>query len=340
MRIASFLLLFAVSSLFAVAETRADVCTPPGSTLVNAVCADDAAKTAYVDLIAQYQAALGRLSPEGKVILKSSQKKWERRFSAACTEHLNALAEDFGWPDHPLQHCLAEFTSSRASFLQDQGRKAGDFNLQDIDDDQDLYCSDTSSTNRISASQRTVRIDAPKSAAIDRWNDKQTKGTTGPVDIPNDACKDDGESDESVTVGFADGDFVQIVTSYYQYFNGMPHGQSGGSSSFELVAAAREVNASDIFKDGSGWQGFVSQRLYADYRRATTGADLESTEAEFKKIAEETFRWSIDKKTLTYGFGQYDLGGYADAIFDTSFTWRELRPYLRADLPFHPDFGE
>jgi len=264
------------------------------------------------------------------------------RFSVACIDRLPVVeAQHSDWNEHPLGHCLADFIAERASFLKEQGRKHGDFIWQQIDDNRDLYCSDPSSKNLIAITRTTVRIDSPSSKEINRRNQKWSEGMTGIVDIPDNACESDGTSNESLVVSFADGDLIQISTSYDQYFSGMPHGQSGGSSSLELIAGARELKASDIFKAGSGWQAFVAERLYSDYRKAIaeSGHDPERTKMDFLKIAEETGYWSITQKDLTYGFGQYQLGGYAAALFETAFTWRELRSYLRADLPFHPDLN-
>jgi hypothetical protein len=106
------------------------------------------------------------------------------------------------------------------------------------------------------------------------------------------------------------------------------------TSSLESISTGRKYRADDFFKPGSGWQKFIAKRLFEESGSDETANTLTGFEAN----AEEVERWSIGAKELTYSFGPYELGCYACAM-QVKFTWKELRPYLRADLPFHPDFN-
>lgn len=320
---------------------QAAACDTPATPLIQAICADGSARNAYAELERDVAEAIARLSPQGQTILKASQTRWRQRFAAACIGHLDASAHRNEWLDHQMQQCLESFLSARKSFLREQGQRAAGFILQPIDDDQDVYCEAGDSTNVISISRRTVRIDAPESAAINRWNKAQAEGVTGIVDISDDACERDGDSDESLTVDFADGDLVQVKSSYYQYFSDMPHAQWAESSRLELIEGGRAIGASDVFDDKTDWRNYVANRLFAEYLATvkTNHATAKQTLGDFRQIAEQTSFWSINGKALTYGFGPYDLDGYANANFEVAFTWKELRPYLRADLPLQPDFN-
>jgi len=321
---------------------RADFCEKADAPVLKAICADDSARTGYGELMAAFDEALGRLSPEGQAILTASESRWEARFSGACIDHLEVTrAHNEDWDDHPLQHCLSTFIDGRKSFLRDQGRKEGNFILQEIDDARDLYCDVGGSKNLLSITRSTVRIDAPRNDVIDKWNGQRMQEFSKSGDAADDACESDGTYEDTTGIRYADGDFIELASDYYHLETGMPHAQSRSDVQFELVAGSREIEASDLFEKGSGWQAYIAKRMYADYLSevSQSGVSPRYTEPDFEKFAEETVRWEITAKTLEYVFGSYDLGGYADSNFATTFTWKELRPYLRGDLPFHPDFN-
>jgi len=326
-------------------HAAADACSSASTPLLNAICADPEAKTAYNDLEADFAAASRRLTSEGRAILDASEKKWELRFSAACIDHLDVTnAHHSSWLSQPMQHCLIETIVDRRRFLAEQGRRAGDYTWQTVEDIQESYCSNgnpESAKNFISISITHDRIDSPPTDATRRWNAANEKTAVPPQDIEADACKTDGTVDVGIGISYADGDFVQITDSGWQDYSEMPHPQSWRGTSLEIVSTGRKVQASDIFREDSGWQSFVGRRLFDDYMKQIEMSHSipQHSEPDLEDRAADTNVWTMDDRTLTYDFGSYDLGGYADADFSTTFNWKELRRYLRSDLPFHPNFN-
>jgi hypothetical protein len=107
--------------------------------------------------------------------------------------------------------------------------------------------------------------------------------------------------------------------------------------SLELVSSGKRLGAADFFTDGSGWESFISKRAYADYLASLKerGESATRTEADYLAGVTDIDHWRTDEKTFTYEFAPADIEDFGSS---TSFSWKELRPYLRDDLPFRPDF--
>jgi hypothetical protein len=304
---------------------------------MEAICADQNAQNLLVTMLAEYDGALSRLSSEGKAILGESQQRWEERVAATCITFPNELRKVLpNWNSSPAG-CFRDELQRRINFIAEQGKGLGGFVWQQIDRAEDLYCLSGKDERGINLYQLTwtwPRIDAPSSGAMQRWNEAHQISSHDIEHDRKDAdpCDLGGYHNRGIAPIFVKGDLINI--EYTEDWSGLAHGTYAISSSIESVSTGKSFDAEDFFKAGSGWQKFIAQRLFAE-----SGSDeAENSLSGFEQSAAEVERWTVDEKTLTYSFDPYELGGYLSAM-ETVFTWKELRPYLRDDLPFQPDFN-
>ena len=98
-----------------------------------------------------------------------------------------------------------------------------------------------------------------------------------------------------------------------------------------LLSTGQKLNAEQLFNSGSGWESFLSARAF-------NAIELEQGPPEITReliegLVEEPETWTIsaDKLTITVDPDGTDSRTYG--AIEVAFTWRELKPYLRADLP-------
>lgn len=357
------LILLAISSS-GISAAADDACVAAKASLGKAICDIAIVQKTYGEIRAAYEAALTRLSPEGQSFLKQDQEAWETRTKAACVDHpkiaqshagdfidMSVIPEEVARDGAlggatPTNFCLFEAYRDRKSYLSFQPAQQGAFIFQTVDLRRDAYCDSdpAAADNRLSFERSIWRIDAPINEAARHWN---ARHANLPAEEQHDACAHDGRVVREAYVTFAQGDFVALLSRelvlYYDkshdYIWGQPtYGKQVVHMAFEQVSTGRRLGAADFFVPESGWESFVGKRAYAEYLAALKdgGATARRSEADYIAQAGDVDHWSIDAKTFACEFPPTDADDFGSA---TTFTWSELRPYLRDDLPFQPDFN-
>ena len=345
----------------------AEDCEARTTPWIKAICADVFTQTSYDKVLTTYSKALSQLSQDGQRFLRMDQDRWEARTRASCLDHPAIYLshkgdelppqpatkqEDGTYRDAPINGgttslCLWEQFLGRAASLSVSLVHKDGFIWQDVNLSYDTYCSSGhgATNNRISFELSAVRIEAPDNEATRAWNARHDPEVALALAESPDACAHDGLVLRWLAVTFSQGDFLELLTQdlvmYYEgqnYSFGPPrYGKQTERVALELLSSGRTLAANDFFVQGSGWEGFIAKRAYADYLSGLKENDRKPilTEADYIAAAADIDHWRIDEKTLTYEFVVTDLADFGSS---TSFTWKELRPYLRNDLPFQPGF--
>jgi hypothetical protein len=346
-----------------VSTAAAEDCTTTETPLGRAICSIEIVRKTYGEVRAEYIAALGRLSPEGKSFLNLDQDAWEARTKAECIDHpeiaqshhddnydMTVIPDEFSASGAaPVPFCLFERFRGRKFVLAYQPAHNGEFVWQTVNASWDQYCDGDpkAADNRLSFERFATRIEAPANDATRRWNARHGPEVSWPDDPQQDACAHDGQVRHGRSIVFAQGDLIMLLRGdlivYYDkshdYIWGHPtYGRQTERISLELVSTGRNLGATDFFVTGSGWEAFIGKRAYAEYLTSVkeVGGQPSRTEADYVASAENIDYWRIDAKTFSYEFFATNLNGFGSS---TRFTWKELRPYLQDDLPFRPDFN-
>jgi hypothetical protein len=341
--------------------SAADRCMKAETVLMQAVCNIEMVQELPERFHHTYSAALPRLSPEGQAILKLDQERWELRTKAACIDHpeitashrdgdnkrmMLILHDGTAVDPGPVNACLFEAFADRGAYLEAQPARHGDFLWQEVDFGRDAYCGSnlTAAGNRLSLERSLWRIDSPVNEATRRWN---AMHANPPSEENADACAHDGQVAQYTTITFAQGDFVALQSidrilyfknSHDYAWGERPiYGKQAVHMAFVQVSTGRRLGATDFFVSGSGWESFIAKRAYANYLAdmKARGETPQRSDAEYLAQAAEIDHWSVDSKSFAYELSATELGASGSS---TRFHWKELRRYLRDDLPFAPDF--
>jgi uncharacterized protein YecT (DUF1311 family) len=307
-------------------------CTNATAPLDQLICntPDIAAKDRALN--EKYHAAMAQLSDAGKQHLKAGERKWLALVRAACGSQV-------GQSDGEAARCLAVQYDERLAQLDGAAKRIGPYLLSRIDDFafQRRPADDKYGGLRTRHYSRPY-IDQPSTPETEAWNrmvaelaDQTERALywehTG-EEVPANIL-DMGTMSVTFTLGLGSEDFLSVAIDSFMYLDGYSHGWGKISTSARLMKLSREVKIEEIFEPGSDWE-------------ATLRAECEAAMKE--RDGRQEFS-CVDVGPQTGWIPTQDgplLVVYLDAIpysnvylgTEVDVRWTNLRPLLRADLPF------
>lgn len=132
----------------------------------------------------------------------------------------------------------------------------------------------------------------------------------------------------------ADTQVLSIVESNYTYAGGA-HGVSGFSSVNFDVATGEEIALESVVKDLNSLPAVLTTEILEKYPDITYWTDtLEETFQKYVTSSETeyvpTFVWTLDYEGVTFYFGNYEIGSYADGLQVVTIFYKEY-PQLLED---------
>jgi uncharacterized protein YecT (DUF1311 family) len=303
------------------------------------ICSDATASSDDDDMAELYNAALGRLSEDGRQALIAEQRAWLRFLGQACP-----LTSTQAKRDRTVAlSCLSNLYSDRSRDLEQIGRKVGPFvftvsahYLAIVPKKLDKNDADGNAGNGITTREMAYpRIDSPLTPITTRWNAVTAKtGNAGSY------CEEGGASDDYETskISFANAHLIVVEWTSSSSCHGAAHGMGGlKTETLVLSPQPHPLKAVDLFGDGQTWkirlQGLVAaavRKAYVDERKSEPH-DL--NEAAVRDAVSDPTRWIVRGDGLGVTFNSYELGqGYAFAPTAT-IPWAEIKDLLVPDAP-------
>lgn len=336
--LAAFLL---AMKLPAPAEATSFDCSQATRPLEKMICADTDLSRLDDDMSSRYRDALAKLSPVGQAILRQGQRDWLSFMRTHCEARIGEPADSFGGD---ALRCLREEYKTRIKLLDGAAQKIGPY-LFSRNDKYFLVPSaagdeDGWRSGFVFADISLPRIDSPDGEDIAHWNAMAEERIRAISNVgENSGCdltvKCIADSDEDLSVSYAidlaQPGFISMSIGVYSYGHGMPHGYSDFGQSNFLLAARRELIEDDLFIAGSKWR----EILIADGLKTVTAErpDLGTTADDIDSLIGDLDSWSITADFLVVQIPLWLSYGYANGSTEIQIPWRDLKPYLRADLP-------
>lgn len=305
-------------------------CSAATKPLEKLICADAELSKLDEELATAYGVHLAQYSQEAQIKLRQSQRSWLKMVRAVCGYRL----------DHPGRNgetalgCLKQEYADR---LPEFTVRAGSdpYLIFFVTRDEAVpMATDAGADEKGSFVRHQLsypQIDAPRTAENERWNrhiaekaedDFKDPGLEGDLDT---ADLQVGYSIKEVLPGFISG------TSYIDYyFRGSPHPNSFSGSSNILLTSGKDIEAKDIFPDDQPWRDTLA-KICADKMAPNARFPFEA-----KAIADQAAdanNWEISSDRLTVHVDFYLMAGGWNGAGTAEIPWRELKPYLRPDLP-------
>lgn len=181
------------------------------------------------------------------------------------------------------------------------------------------------------AAQKLAMIDAP--APEDQEAGEQASTGQAGTD-QNSTDQDPGDDiDPAYNIGLVTPQMISVELTLSECGHGAAHPNGASEMHNVLLADGRELTATDLFRDGTDWQGYLVKRSHAAWEAIMEGGPDVDDNA-IATVVEEPANWQLTNKGITVLFPLYSIGPYVVGEQQVDFTWDELKPYLVDKLPF------
>lgn len=318
-------------------------CTKAVSPLEKVICGNEELSRLDEQLAEKYRSGLNALSPEGQSLLRRGQRDWLALVRTHCASRL-------GQPADPIRddatQCLRREYDARLQGLGTSAQRLGPYMFSRVDRFllQPVSLGDDIGGSREGFTFAEIsypRIDAPANAATLGWNryiaamaeaSKTDASDSGCGIDTGDDCSPDTDWGSGFELVSAQQDFISLSYYTWWYWHGAAHGSSRVYNINYLLATGKELSIDSLFVPGSGWKRFLAQLAVDQIKHDKPGVPLEKVDAR-ETIDDFTWTWTLRNDALLIDIDlRYDIA-YVFGSAELSVPWRDLKPYLRADLP-------
>jgi uncharacterized protein len=336
--LAAFLLAF---PLAAQAKAASFDCAQAARPLEKLICADADLSRLDDDMTGRYRNALARLSPAGQAILRQGQRDWISFTRTHCEARIGKPANSFGGD---ARQCLENEYKGRIRLLESAAQRIGPYLFSHI---AKYFLVPSvagdeggSRSGFVFAEVSIPRIDTPMNEDTIRWNAMAEAWMRANSNVGENVdcdltvkCISRADEDLSVeyVINSAQPGFISLSNFVYLYGHGLPHGFDEIFQSNFLLTAGRELTEDDLFRPESQWR----QTLVSEGLKTITAErpELTPTADDIDSLIEGPKAWSITADALIVQIPLWLRYGYSNGSAEVTIPWRDLKPYLRANLP-------
>jgi hypothetical protein len=174
------------------------------------------------------------------------------------------------------------------------------------------------------------RIDQPLSALANQWNAAIVRSA---ADARANWCFGDAETSGDQFVSFkvqlATSDFINVKMSHYERCGNAAGSEDMNNISYWLKPTLHRLTAADVFKPGSRWEAFLSDR--ASQVLSADGAVVFGDG--ISKGIRDPAAWSFTMAGLLVSFNPGEAGAMASGILEVTIPWTDLHRFLAPGAP-------
>ncbi len=309
------------------AEAASFDCKLAKTNAERTICASTRLSALDERMAQDYARAVHALSPAGAAALKKSQRSWLQFVTQVCA------SPEIGVRGDTPESCLARKFHDRLAELAQAGIRLGPYVFNRIDSyavtrspDGDL---DGWNSGFVTQQVGYPQIDSPRNAASNAWNALQVRALTA---NRNDDEENDTDHVVDITLGCVGADIVSTETVSSQYSHGTPHGVfDRAAANHVLSPVLRDMTASDVFSDDSGWEERMPTLFWEAYLRTHDAKENPpSVEEAIREAAPNPGAWLLTPAGLQISFGAYEAGCYACNPGPITVPWSAIKPMLAA----------
>lgn len=329
-------------------------CALANSPIELSICSDEKTSSADGAMAAAYGDALAKVSPNGRLALRDSQRAFLRYVADLCRpggRPLDADRNPFRWTIQAqpsdsvlVSQCLAQQFEKRAAYLRVSVLPVGGHmflvtEYHRVRAAAPVQVGALTVHDVVTETKSLIQIDAPKSEAEVNWNQASQDWLDDTMDSPNSETENHNFEAEELDVDArmelvsASPDVIVVQMGVSTYWKGRPHPQWQREARIWSLPLGRRLAPSDFLDADKPWDRALT---------AVAQANLKSTvdppnNTFLGKIAsiDNIDHWRLTPAGIEIVFDPYELGGYLSAA-KSLLPWSEVRPYLRRDAPFDP----
>lgn len=323
------------------AETDADIqarvaaaldpCAPRAEAFAQRICGNEDLAALSTEVREALVAEAASISEPGAQILIEAQQNWLETQRIAC-----GIIDPESTPSADQQSCLEAKLRERAREAATAVEQIGGYTFQRVE-----VSSAAPMTAEIASSSglgeaappaivtdiRYPRIDGEQTPQIQRFNALVAQQ-------PRFRLEEATEEQVSYQIAYAGPEIISVRFDLYEYSLGAAHPDNSSKAVTVIMATGEPLKATDVFKPGSGWEDFLTERAMASITRDFRDYDFVPPERDVRESATKPHLWLITEQGLVIVFPPYSFGGpHALGGAQVEISWADLRPYLNPSAP-------
>ncbi|MGQ0532796.1 MAG: hypothetical protein ACT4OF_08930 [Caulobacteraceae bacterium] len=308
-----------------------DVCAEGNGEFAQNVCANRSLAELDNQVRETLVAESASVSDAGAQLLVQNQNRWREAARVSCR-----IIDPDTQPTAEQQRCLESEFRARARDAQNAVQEIGGYTFQRMELVDAAPMSAEIASNiggadiePIERSIRFPRIDGPQTPEIRRFNELVAQQ-------PQYRLGDAVNERVDYTIGYAGPELISVR------FNSAYDGPTLANvpKTIQVITVlmtdGRPLTESDVFRQGSGWQDFITTRALREIQRQLTDYPP-PPRRDVYETATKPHLWLITERNLVLIFPPQSLTGwtYADPAdgVEVAIPWADLRPYLNPAAP-------
>jgi hypothetical protein len=271
------------------------------------------------------------VSEDGAQLLVQNEQRWRQAQQIACGVVGEAA------PSAEQQSCLEAEFRERVQEARSSVEQVGGYTFQRVE-----LVDATPVTAQIAADSglgdeappaisrniRYPRIDTPQTPAIQRFNQLVAQQ-------PQYRLEDATEEVVDYQIAYAGPDVISVRFDTSDFSLGAAHPNSSSKAVTVMMGPGRALAAGDVFRAGSGWEQYVTQRATRELTRQFREYEFTPSATDVRENATKPHLWLVTEDGLVILFPPYSFGGpYAlGGTAEVTIPWAELRAYLNPSAP-------
>ena len=305
-----------------------DVCADGRGAFAQNVCANRVLAGLDNQVREGLVAEAAEVSDAGAAMLVQNQNRWREAARISC-----GLAAD-AEPTRDQQACLEGQFRARAQSVRDAVQQIGGYTFQRMEliDAAPVTAAMASSLGdaappAVMRDIRFPRIDGPQTPAIQRFNDLVAQS-------PQFRLEDATNETVDYRIAYAGPELISVRFDLASDMLGAAHGSFTSKAVNVMMQEGRPLTDADVFRAGSGWQRFLTQRAVRDIAQQFREDNFTPPERDVRESVTKPHLWLISEQGLTLLFPPYSFGApYVMGGAEVSIPWADLRPYLNPAAP-------
>jgi hypothetical protein len=307
-----------------------DVCAEGGDGFAQNVCANRALAELDNQVRQTLVAESAAISDAGAQLLVQNQARWRDAARVSC-----GIIDPDAQPTPQQQGCLESEFRARAQQAQNAVQETGGYVFQRMElvdavpvDGQIAADLGAAAPNAIERDIRFPRIDGPQTPEIRRFNELVAQQ-------PQYGLEDATNETVDYQIGYAGPELISVkFTSSADALAAATSTTTVRAVTVVMSDGGRELTAADVFRDGTGWQDFITTRAVQQIAREFPDYPNFPPRRDVYETATKPHLWLITERGLTLMFPPLSFGGsHADGGIDVAIPWADLRRYLNPAAP-------
>jgi hypothetical protein len=308
-----------------------DPCAQSRDVFAQRLCNDQTLSALDSSVRAALVAESADISDAGAALLVQNQVRWREAQRIAC-----GIVDPSAAPTPEQQACLAEEFRARLEDAQTAVQSIGGFTFQRMElVDAVAVTAQAASDSGLGDEApyailrdiRFPRIDGAQTPEIQRFNELVAQS-------PQFRLEDATNEVVDYVIAFAGPELISVRFDIATDTLGSAHGSNTSRSVNVLMAQGRPLVAADVFRAGSGWEDFLTDRASREIARQFREDAFVPPERDVRESVTKPHLWLISDRGLTLLFPPYSFGGpYVLGGAEVAIPWTDLRPYLNPAAP-------